>query len=89
MREEEDDEEGSGAAAGATRAADARRGSRSEGRLHLAARALPAPSAVPSPAATLATVGPRPAQLADNLIKVGCPSFTFSFSYYFVLFQKG
>lgn len=46
VREEEDDEEG-GAAAGA-RAADARRGSRSEGRLHLA----------------------RPAQLADNLVKV-------------------
>ncbi|CAH2091072.1 unnamed protein product [Euphydryas editha] len=47
VREEEDDEESAGGAGGA-RAADARRGSRSEGRLHLA----------------------RPAQLADNLIKV-------------------
>lgn len=38
MREEEDDEEGAGAAA--TRSGDARRGSRSEGRLHLARPAL-------------------------------------------------
>ncbi|CAG9561278.1 unnamed protein product [Danaus chrysippus] len=38
VREEEDDEEGAGAAA--TRSGDARRGSRSEGRLHLARPAL-------------------------------------------------
>ncbi|KAJ8713533.1 hypothetical protein PYW07_013903 [Mythimna separata] len=57
VREEEDDEEG--AVAGGGRAADARRGSRSEGRLHLAARAAP-----PAPPAQ------RPAHLADNLTKV-------------------
>lgn len=58
VREEEDDEEGG--VAGATRHVDARRGSRSEGRLHLAARVAHHPPAVIS----------RPALLADNLTKV-------------------
>lgn len=58
VREEEDDEEG--AVAGAARHVDARRGSRSEGRLHLAARA-----AHHTPVAAQ-----RPAHLADNLTKV-------------------
>ncbi|XP_028172518.1 SNF-related serine/threonine-protein kinase [Ostrinia furnacalis] len=59
VREEEDDEEAAVAGSGTTRSSDARRGSRSEGRLHLAARAAPAPQLVA-----------RPAQLADNLTKV-------------------
>ncbi|XP_026325121.1 SNF-related serine/threonine-protein kinase [Hyposmocoma kahamanoa] len=56
VREEEDDEESAVASGGSARAADARRGSRSEGRLHVAARAV--------------QPQPRPAQLADNLTRV-------------------
>ncbi|CAB3259964.1 unnamed protein product [Arctia plantaginis] len=61
VREEEDDEEAT--VAGGARHVDARRGSRSEGRLHLAARV-----AHQAPAAATATQ--RPALLADNLTKV-------------------
>lgn len=60
MREEEDDEEGAVASGGSARAADARRGSRSEGRLHVTARAV--------------QPQPRPAQLADNLTRVRPPN---------------
>lgn len=71
VREEEDDEEGAVAGCGA-RPADTRRGSRSEGRLHLAARASP-PS--PAPAPNAATLVALPAahhrtHLAENLTRV-------------------
>uniref|UniRef100_A0A2H1W1L2 SNF-related serine/threonine-protein kinase n=1 Tax=Spodoptera frugiperda TaxID=7108 RepID=A0A2H1W1L2_SPOFR len=62
VREEEDDEEGAVAGGCGGRVVDARRGSRSEGRLHLAARA--AHPATPAPSAQ------RPTLLADNLTKV-------------------
>ncbi|KAL0822474.1 hypothetical protein ABMA28_004531 [Loxostege sticticalis] len=72
VREEEDDEEGSVSGGGGAKA-DARRGSRSEGRLHLAA-ARAAPQPPPTPPAPLAGAAAplttRPAQLADNLTKV-------------------
>ncbi|XP_022830398.1 SNF-related serine/threonine-protein kinase [Spodoptera litura] len=62
VREEEDDEEGAVAGGCGGRVVDARRGSRSEGRLHLAARA--AHPATPAPSAQRST------HLADNLTKV-------------------
>ncbi|XP_059053966.1 SNF-related serine/threonine-protein kinase [Achroia grisella] len=80
VREEEDDEEAGVAATTGQRVNDARRGSRSEGRLHLAARdrvthahhAPPAHHALlpvhPQPAHH--APAPRPAQLEDNFVKV-------------------
>ncbi|XP_028041805.1 SNF-related serine/threonine-protein kinase [Bombyx mandarina] len=59
VREEDDDEESAVPGGCGARDGDTRRGSRSEGRLHLAARLVP--SAQPSH---------RPALLADNLTKV-------------------
>lgn len=72
MREEDDDEESAVASGGSARAADARRGSRSEGRLHVAARAVVQPQ-------------PRPAQLADNLTRVRFRSITRSLPVNFAL----
>lgn len=65
VREEEDDEE---SAVPASRQSDSRRGSRSEGRLHLAARAHASPAlchaaAAPPPA-------PHRTHLSDNLTRV-------------------
>ncbi|KAI5645359.1 protein kinase domain-containing protein [Phthorimaea operculella] len=68
VREEEDDEEGAVASTGSSRVADARRGSRSEGRLHMAARAA-APRPTDPPPAPPAPP-PRAHQLADNFTKV-------------------
>ncbi|CAH0398789.1 unnamed protein product [Chilo suppressalis] len=64
VREEEDDEEPAVA-----NTAETRRGSRSEGRLHLAARAHNAAQAMP-PTTVPPVNNARPTQLADNLTKV-------------------
>ncbi|XP_053606512.1 SNF-related serine/threonine-protein kinase [Plodia interpunctella] len=69
VREEEDDEEG-GVSGGEGRGGGARRGSRSEGRLHLAARAAHVSLPVPPPHPPHPPHPPPTTQLAENLVKV-------------------